>query len=432
MGLEGIRILKRGLIQRLTAPNLGKRLTYRALYALTSPTVLRVVGQPLSWLGAAGGMLRRAPAATDLKIAFDYQIFAMQRVGGVSRYYTALAQELFRMGKEIRIVAPLHRGQYLDDLAAGVVVGGKQNRLPLDVDVVNSAVNVLASRVILGAYRPDVVHETYYSPLGSAPRRTPTVLTVFDMIHELYPEDFRHPAATSMVKRAAVNRADHVICISHQTRNDLIRLFDCPPEKVSVVHLAAEVPSAAPVSRQPLPVGDAPFILHVGNREGYKNFRGLLLAIAASPSLRREFRVVAFGSIPFTPGETKAIDEAGLTGRVVHIGGDDAVLDELYRRAAALVYPSKYEGFGLPPLEAMARGCPVVCSNSSSLPEVVGDAAELFDPGDVSAMTRAMEAVLFSEARKSELIRRGAERVRQFSWRRCAEETLAVYRSLVA
>src|SRR5205085_12127352 len=116
---------------------------------------------------------------------------------------------------------------------------------------------------------------------------------------------------------------------------------------------------------------------------------------------------------PFFPKEVDAIEAAGLTGRVFQLGGDDIVLDHVYRRAAALVYPSKYEGFGLPPLEAMARGCPVVSSNASSLPEVVGDAAELFDPGDVGAMTRAIERVVYSTERRAALAERGTERARQ-------------------
>jgi glycosyltransferase involved in cell wall biosynthesis len=314
-----------------------------------------------------------------VKIAFDHQIFAEQTVGGISRYYVSLARELAGMGHRPRIIAPLHRARLLDSLDDSLVFGWRQDRLPIDVGFLNRNVNALASRLAMASFRPDVVHETYYSSVGSAPKGIPAVLTVFDMIHEIYAAESSQ--GVSSEKRAAVSRADHVICISRQTRQDLIELFRCPPDKVSVIHLAAAAPASG-ANRTPIAAPDAPFLLFVGLRAGYKNFSGLLAAMAASPALSRDFRIVAFGGGPFSAAETRAIGDAGLTGRVIQLGGDDAMLDELYYRATALVYPSRYEGFGLPPLEAMARGCPVVSSNTSSLPEVVGDAAELFDPAD--------------------------------------------------
>jgi glycosyltransferase involved in cell wall biosynthesis len=365
-----------------------------------------------------------------VRIAFDHQVFAQQRVGGVSRYYAALARELASLGHHARIVAPIHENQYLDALPAGTVRGWNRDRLPIDVRILNRGINLLVGRGLIRAFRPDVVHETYYSVTGSAPRRTPTVLTVFDMIHELHPAGFGHPAAMSMAKRVAVRRADHVICISEQTRKDLIALFACPSEKVSVVYLAAD---AFGSSRGSLALPSArPFLLFVGKRGAYKNFDGLLSAMVESVSLRKDFDVVAFGGGALTAAESAAIHDAGMTGRVFQLDGDDAVLGELYRRAAALVYPSKYEGFGLPPLEAMMCGCPVISSNASSLPEVVGDAAELFDPADPTAIARAVESVVYSAPRRAALIQRGTERAHQFSWRRCANETLAVYESLAA
>lgn len=348
----------------------------------------------------------------------------------MSRYYASLARELVAMGHQARIVAPVHGNQYLEALPAGTVVGWNQDRLPVNVRIVNRAINVIVGRGLIRAFRPDVVHETYYSLTGSAPRRTPTVLTVFDMIHELHPAGFGSPAAMSMIKRAAVRRADHVICISQHTRKDLIALFGCPPEKVSVVYLAADA-FGSPAESVALP-STRPFLLFVGKRIPYKNFEGLLAAMAASPSLRKDLDVVAFGGGPFMPAEADAIRDAGMSGRVYQVDGDDAVLGELYRRAMAFVYPSRYEGFGLPPLEAMMCGCPVISSNASSLPEVVGDAAELFDPADADAMARAIEAVVYSDARRAELVQRGTARARRFSWRRCADETLAIYRRLAA
>jgi glycosyltransferase involved in cell wall biosynthesis len=162
-------------------------------------------------------------------------------------------------------------------------------------------------------------------------------------------------------------------------------------------------------------------VLFVGDRGGYKNFAGLVEALRA-PALE-DIQLVCYGGGPFRKGET-------LPRRALHLSGSDELLAQLYRQAAALVYPSVYEGFGLPALEAMACHCPVVCSNAGSLPEIVGTAAELFDPRDPAAIADAVERVLTSSGRAQELRTRGAERAKQFTWERCAMETRQVYRRL--
>lgn len=123
--------------------------------------------------------------------------------------------------------------------------------------------------------------------------------------------------------------------------------------------------------------------------------------------------------------------ELGISsGRVEQINADDDLLAGLYKNAAAFIYPSRYEGFGIPPLEAMSMACPVICSNSSSIPEVVGNAGEYFDPDDTDTMRVAIEGVLQSNDRRESLVQKGLERCLVFSWERCATETLAIYRSM--
>jgi glycosyltransferase involved in cell wall biosynthesis len=149
--------------------------------------------------------------------------------------------------------------------------------------------------------------------------------------------------------------------------------------------------------------------------------------------MRREFLLVVFGGNPFGTGELSRIRHLGLSeSNVKHISGSNKVLASLYKRASAFVYPSFYEGFGIPPLEAMSFDCPVACSNTSSLPEVVGDAALLFDPEDTDAIRTSIENVLTSPEIRATLISRGRERIKRFSWDRCASETVKIYRELVA
>jgi glycosyltransferase involved in cell wall biosynthesis len=258
------------------------------------------------------------------------------------------------------------------------------------------------------------------------------VVTVYDMINELFPESF--PAADDIPnrKRVAVTRADHVICISETTRNDLLALLPVDPGRVSVVHLGFDVLSPGRWSSESL-VGARPYLLYVGLRGGYKNFSSLLTAYARSENLRREYGLVCFGGGPFTADEIGALDRAGIVrDRVIHVAGGDDRLAALYMGASALVYPSRYEGFGIPPLEAMALSCPVVCSRAPAVREILGDAVEYFDAHDSDGLTMAMESVVSSPSRRAELLEKGRQLLERYSWRRCAMQTAEVYRSLMS
>ena len=178
--------------------------------------------------------------------------------------------------------------------------------------------------------------------------------------------------------------------------------------------------------------GSRPYLLYVGSRGGYKNFEALILAFASSSYLRSDFSVMCFGGGAFIPDELALFRQLQLSdAHVRQISGNDEMLASMYKNAAAFVYPSLYEGFGIPPLEAMSLGCPVICGNTSSIPEVVGDAGEYFDPNDTESMRVAIETVLQSTGWSQELVAKGHARRLLFSWQRCASETLDVYRSIL-
>ncbi len=365
-----------------------------------------------------------------MRIAFDHQIFAAQTYGGISRYIARLAQQYVAGGEEVRIIAPLHVNRYISGFQSGVVYGTSLRKLLPHTYRFVSALNHVASIPVLRSWKPDVLHETYYTSRDLSSGKCPVVITVHDMIHELYAGQFSRRDTTSRDKRCAVERADHVICISENTRRDLIRLHGVPENKTSVIYHGFEMfeVKKAEGAERPHP---RPYLLYVGLRGGYKNFEGLLRAVAASPMLRADYDVIAFGGGSFRSSETAMISQLGFgDDRVLQMGGDDSLLGELYAHADAFVYPSAYEGFGFPPLEAMTQGCPVVASNTSSMPEVIGDAGEFFDPGSVEDIRRAIEAVVYSRDRGQELVQLGYARIKMFSWEKCASETMAVYRSL--
>ncbi len=373
-----------------------------------------------------------------MKVLFDSQIFCLQRFGGVSRYFASLAQEMLALpGVEPRIVAPFHMNTHLEPLQSGLVEGRKVE-WGTGARVFTQLAGILPGAWRAHRFKPDVLHRTYYHSSFASFAEGRNVVTVFDMIHEKHPQDFQAGGMLARMKARAVARADHVICISEHTRRDLLDLYDIPLERVSVTHLGYEnlarlVPSASPESFRTHVLGsDSPYVLYVGKRGGYKNFAGLIRAYGASQWLREHFKLLCFGGGPWSAADRSLTDEARVTKQVHHVDGSDTVLADCYRNAELFVYPSLYEGFGLPPLEAMSLDCPVACSNTSSIPEVVGDAAVSFDPHDAASIREALETVLSSSSARAQLVQRGRQRKTRFSWRKCAEETIEAYRAALS
>ncbi|NJJ58728.1 glycosyltransferase family 4 protein [Pseudomonas sp. B14(2022)] len=368
-----------------------------------------------------------------MRIAMDYQIFCLQAYGGISRYFVRLAEQFSERSETVRIFSPLHCNEYLDGLTPSLVDGrrivssaSKTMRLTLPYN------NFISGRKI-SVWQPDILHETYYSFFNKKPQKKPVVITVYDMVHEIFPDQFSRLGNISLRKRNAVQRADHIICISESTRRDLIRLFDVDDAKVSVVYLGFDKFSYQPSSDHSIESRIVnPYLLFVGNRGGYKNFAGFLKAFSLSDRLKENFDIISFGGGAFTPDEKSLIADLGLSAsKVRQLAGGDDTLGNLYRGAAIFVYPSLYEGFGLPPLEAMANDCPVALSSTSSMPEVVGEAGAYFDPSSVEDMSSVIEKLAFSPSLSRALIENGRERLKKFSWENCAEQTLAVYRGLM-
>lgn len=366
-----------------------------------------------------------------MKIAFDHQTFNWQSYGGISRYYTVLAQELLKQGQDVRVFAGVHRNNYLSDLPKKVVSGVKLKKYPLLTNRIFQAFNYYLASYQINHWQPDVIHETYYSFMPSPKASVPRVTTVYDMIHELYPRMFYSWDRTSDWKRKTLDRVEHIISISHSTKKDLIDILGVDENKISVVHLGVDMSFFRYPNKKESET-QRPFLLHVGGRGSYKNFSSTLHAMAYSQRLKKDFDLIAFGGGSFNKDEQSLIYRLGFRGEQVRqIGGCDEVLKALYHQASAFVYPSLYEGFGLPPLEAMACSCPVISSNTSSMPEVIANAAEYFQPTEIDELTNSIEKVVYSPARIKELKLLGLDRVKFFSWGNCSKKTLGVYKKII-
>jgi glycosyltransferase involved in cell wall biosynthesis len=360
-----------------------------------------------------------------MRILYDGMIYLIQTAGGVNRYFANLISRLPAnavpylttcQSREINYPAHPNLKVYRFRRFRPAGVSYRLEKYFFDY--------VAASR------RFDLAHPTYYTLLTRrevSEYRCPVVLTVWDMIHELYPE--QDPRGwNASIKRKAIEAAQTVICISENTKKDLLERYPLPESKVKVTHLASEIDASLAYGPEPVP--SKPYFLYIGLRYSYKNFDGLLTAFAKACSARPEMELCVVGA-PFDEAERKLIADLKIGDGVRHYGHvSDAHLAKLYRCSVAFVYPSFYEGFGIPPLEAMSCGAAVISSNRSSLPEVVGDAALLFDPAALDDLADLMRLLLEDEAERQRLIAKGYQRAKAFSWDKTVAQTLEIYRSV--
>jgi glycosyltransferase involved in cell wall biosynthesis len=365
-----------------------------------------------------------------MKISYDSQIFAWQRHGGISRYFYELATRISIMqGQKVKIFCPLHVNDYLGRENSGLLPRSIQIPVfPLSGRILR-VINEQLSRFSVLNFCPDLIHETYYSTKPFFPSVKKRVITIHDMIHEKFPEHFSKFDPVRMEKASSAARADHIICVSESTKRDVIEILNVDPEKISVIHLASSL--GVHLARgSGIKLDSRPFILYVGNRGGHKNFNGFLSAYASS-IVKNSISIICFGGGGFSREELERARYLGVNSEhLMQISGDDHLLTDLYRAASLFIYPSKYEGFGIPLLEAMSFGCPVATSNVSSMPEVSSNAAVYFDPNDVGSICAGMEKVLQSNDLSKQFRLKGVERSALFSWDKCALQTLSIYEDL--
>ena len=362
-----------------------------------------------------------------MKVLFDSAIMAQQEFGGVSKYFLEMSGRLDRHDVEHRLFAPLFINQHLHHLSDRHTfgIGVRATRLNRKTASMLGKVTLPLAAAL---YRPDIIHQTLYDMPHPRRARCPTVITIHDMIQELFAADFPGSKGWIARKRNAIAQSDWIICDSRNTETDLLRLYPEAVGRTSVVYLAGSLP---PVTAAP-PASRDPYLLYVGHRGGYKNFVGFLAAYASSPRLQRDLRVVCAGGGPFSAAEQKLLADAGVADRVSQTGASDEELVGLYRDAAVFIYPSLYEGFGIPPLEAMSCDCPVIALREGSVPEVCGDGVQSPASPAPDDLRDAIEGLVYGRALRDELIVRGRRRVADFSWDKCARDTAAVYRHVVA
>ncbi|MBF2066614.1 MAG: glycosyltransferase family 4 protein [Calothrix sp. C42_A2020_038] len=360
-----------------------------------------------------------------MRILYDGQIYGMQTAGGINRYFANIIGRLPQDFVPTLTTCQPHKVNYPTHPKLKTIFykrfGFRPGRLSYWLEP-------YYFRALTSFQNFNVVHPTYYSLLTRQEiksYRFPIVLTVWDMIHEIFaPDDIQVEQ-----KRRAVLAAQSILCISNNTKKDILERYpSLSEEKITVTYLASEIDYSLSYGSEPVPAH--PYYLYVGSRASYKNFDGFLTAFAKVISKYSDIKLCVVGSL-FNSTEQQLIYNLKLSDHIEHYGyASDCHLAKLYRCSIAFVYPSLYEGFGIPPLEAMSCGTVAIASNTSSIPEVVGNGGLLFDPKSTSDLTEILLFLLDNPAERERLVARGLERSKIFSWDQTVAQTLEVYRSI--
>lgn len=367
-----------------------------------------------------------------MRILYDGQIYTFQVAGGISRYFANLIDRLPENFMPcLTILSNYHKEKINYPVHPNLRIfkykrfGFRPGRLSFWLEKYYfEAISVLN--------KFDVAHPTYYSLLSRQEidnYRCPVVITVHDMLHELFPTKFELHDNSAAAKEKAILKAQAIICVSQNTKKDLLQMYSIPEDKITVIYHGSDINASKSYGNEPVP--SCPYYLYVGSRSSYKNFDGLLSAFAKAVSVVPETALCVAG-LPFNDAEKKLIEDLNLTNHIIQYSYvTDRHLAKLYRCSIALVYPSLYEGFGIPPLEAMSCGTAVIAANTSSIPEVVGDAGLLFNPSSTNDLVDMLLLLLNCPTERGRLIEKGYQRAKLFSWENTVAQTVEVYRSLV-
>ncbi len=356
----------------------------------------------------------------------DHQTFDMQKYGGISRYFANIYHYLLDDSDYKSEISLLKTNNFY--LGEDVFSKNPFIKFILKKHKKQLKYNRKFSAKKISENNFDIFHPTYYDPYFLKELRKPFVLTVHDMIHEIYPEFFAPYDEFSKFKRLTINRADHIIAISESTKKDLQKFFAIPDEKITVVYhgintsLKAKLPA--------LSIVHSPYILYIGDRAGYKNFFRLLYAFKELSLVHNNLKLVCTGN-SFNPVESEFLIRNNLNDKIVQIAASDESLDALYQHAICYVSPSLLEGFGFPILEAFANNCLALLSDTPCFREIAGDAAIYFDPLSIDDMKEKILQAVESSSIKKQMTAYGTKQLLKFPLEKSMQGTKDVYGKLM-
>ena len=369
-----------------------------------------------------------------MKILLDTQIFNNQKFGGISRYHTEVFLALEKIGINIECTIVYSDNWHLKESSLFQNYRNVLFNPRIWPKFINKKISKLYKRKnlhntlqVIRKQDFDVFIPTYYSTYFiDAIGNKPFVLTVYDMIHEVLPQYFTRDKSTVANKKLLMEKAARIIAISESTKNDIIRIYPhINASKIDVVYLSHNITTDKKVNLN-LP---KKYVLFVGNRNDYKNFIFFINVIASIVKSDADLYVVCAGGNAFTSKERELIRSLGILDKIIQRNFNDSELASYYSGARCFVFPSEYEGFGIPVLESMACGCPVILANHSSFPEVAENSGVYFELNNPSDLQEKIVGLIENELLRSDYIDKGLIQASKFSWQKTAEQCLDVFKS---
>jgi len=368
-----------------------------------------------------------------MKILYDHQMFSVQKYGGITRYFTELIKNL---PSEHQFSLPIifSDNHYMSEYSK---IFKNINFLP-DRNFKGKPfirkklyfINQIYSRYFISSNNFDLFHPTFYDNYFLKLLKKPFIITVHDLNAIKFKGAFYKSGSMVPQMESLIKNANRIISISENTKKDLVEIFNLNPEKIDVIYHGFNKRNNIKQCTNKIIDNFGKYILYVGHRSLYKNFN--TFAEAVSKLLKREkgVKLVCVGS-PFTNKEKVLLSKLKIANRTIALSVDDITLNYLYSNAMVFVYPSLYEGFGMPILEAFANNCPVCLSNTSCFPEIAQNAGVFFDPYDHESILSAIEKVIYDYDCSKEIIIAGQKRLTSFSWEKAAKETISSYNKAI-
>lgn len=357
-------------------------------------------------------------------------MFSIQKYGGITRYFCELIKNL-PSEHQFKLPIIFSDNHYMHENSE---IFKKMNFLPSKnfkgkhfVRKKLYFINQIYSRYCISSNNFDLFHPTFYDNYFLKVLKRPFIITVHDLIQFKFKDTFYKYSTIVPQMESVIKNANRIISISENTKKDIVEIFNINPEKIDVIYHGFNKRSNNKPCTNKIIDNFGKYILFVGDRSLYKNFKTFAEVISKLFKIEKGLKLICVGT-PFTNEEKVLLSKLRIANQTIALNVEDSTLNELYSNALVFVYPSLYEGFGMPILEAFANNCPVCLSNTSSLPEIAGDAGVYFDPYDHESILEAIKKVLYDNSFKNQMINAGKERLADFSWKKTAEETIVSYK----
>ena len=365
-----------------------------------------------------------------MKILFDHQVFSSANYGGVALYFYELMKGLSKNGHQLENTVKFSENVFTTDrLIFNSVPLLPRLKFRGRVRLKNS-INQVYTNAALKRNDFDIFHPTNYDTyyLSKLSPKKPLVTTFYDLNHERLANGNAEISGTDQMisnRKKILSASSKVIAISHSTKNDIVDYYKVDPSRIEVIHLSSSLKMDQLHKDESL--GD--YILFVGNRQGYKNFTKFVSAITPALKKNKSLKLVCAGGGDFSKKEHDSLNELKIQSQVINMPINDLLLSQLYYNALFFVFPSLYEGFGIPILESLSCNCPALLSDRSSLPEIGGSAAMYFNPEDEEDILDKVELLLSNQSLRDEMKQMGKKQSERFSWDKMTQETISLYKS---